>query len=82
MLQYKFLSKHFIFRPRNQQTPKRIFDDEKSDSTNSAFSSSLQDLVESFDNNVGVVLKDMNKNAEEFAPIKMRSQEEIISESQ
>ncbi|KAL3101222.1 hypothetical protein niasHT_027978 [Heterodera trifolii] len=45
-------------------------------------SSSLQDLVESFDDKVAVVLKDFEKDAEKIAPIKIRSQEEIMSESQ
>jgi hypothetical protein len=57
-------------------------EEDKSSSTSANFSSSLQDLVESFDKNVGAMLKDMSKNSEQIAPVKIRSQEEIMSESQ
>lgn len=59
-------------------------DGTKSNSTSisAISSSSLQDLVESFDKNVSTALKDMNKDVEKIAPVKIRSQEEIMSESQ
>ncbi|CAK5025922.1 unnamed protein product [Meloidogyne enterolobii] len=53
-----------------------------SSTSNSMISTSLQDLVESFDKNVSGVLKDMNKCTEQIAPVKIRSQEEIMNESQ
>ncbi|KAL7073515.1 hypothetical protein ACQ4LE_006921 [Meloidogyne hapla] len=72
-------------RPRNQQTPRKIaaeMDKSSSSASNSIISTSLQDLVESFDKNVSGVLKDMNKCTEQIAPVKIRSQEEIMNESQ
>nr|CAD2145497.1 unnamed protein product [Meloidogyne enterolobii] len=72
-------------RPRNQQTPQKIaaeMDKSGSSTSNSMISTSLQDLVESFDKNVSGVLKDMNKCTEQIAPVKIRSQEEIMNESQ
>ncbi|KAI3422030.1 FEZ-like protein [Globodera pallida] len=41
-----------------------------------------QDAIESFDDKVTTVLKDLDKDAEKIAPVKIRSQEEIMSESQ
>lgn len=57
-------------------------DKSSSSTSTSMISTSLQDLVESFDKNVAGVLKDMNKCTEQIAPVKIRSQEEIMNESQ
>jgi len=43
---------------------------------------SLEDLVENFDQNVNKVLKDMSENTTQMAPVQVRSQDEIMSESQ
>lgn len=43
---------------------------------------SLEDLVEHFDQKINSVLKDLNENTSSMAPVKLRSQDEIMSESQ
>lgn len=74
-----------FFRNQNKLTDGKEIADKSSSNSASAsvnLSSSLQDLVETFDDKVTNVLKSFDKDAEKIAPIKIRSQEEIMSESQ
>ncbi|CAD5224142.1 unnamed protein product [Bursaphelenchus okinawaensis] len=43
---------------------------------------SLEDLVEHFDQKINNVLKDLNENTNQMAPVQIRTQDEIMSESQ
>jgi hypothetical protein len=43
---------------------------------------SLEDLVEHFDQNVNKALKDMSESTNQMAPVQVRTQDEIMSESQ
>ncbi|CAD5231995.1 unnamed protein product [Bursaphelenchus xylophilus] len=43
---------------------------------------SLEDLVEHFDQKINNVLKDLNENTNKMAPVQVRTQDEIMSESQ
>jgi hypothetical protein len=81
---YAVINLPSIRKCKMQQNREIMDDDSKSSSTTTSnnLSTSLQELVESFDKNVNIVLKDMNRNAEQIAPVKIRSQEEIMSESQ
>ncbi|VIO98203.1 Uncharacterized protein BM_BM1893 [Brugia malayi] len=54
--------------------------DENFDTEN--LSGSLEDLVGTFDQKISHCFKDLNKATEEIAPIQVRSQDEIMSESQ
>ncbi|VDN91489.1 unnamed protein product [Brugia pahangi] len=54
--------------------------DENFDAEN--LSGSLEDLVGTFDQKISHCFKDLNKATEEIAPIQVRSQDEIMSESQ
>ncbi|KAL3985391.1 FEZ-like family protein [Acanthocheilonema viteae] len=47
-----------------------------------SLSGSLEDLVGTFDQKISHCFKDFNKTTEEIAPIQVRSQDEIMSESQ
>lgn len=53
-----------------------------SNGTQENLSVSLEDLVTHFDQNVNKVLKDMSENTNQMAPVHLRSQDEIMSESQ
>ena len=44
--------------------------------------SSLEDLVGCFDQKVNQVLKDLGENTNQMAPVQIRTQDEIMSESQ
>lgn len=58
-------------------------DDEKSSNDlGEHLSVSLEDLVGNFDQKVNNVLKDLNENTNQMAPVQVRSQDEIMSESQ
>jgi hypothetical protein len=43
---------------------------------------SLENLVEHFDQSVNKVLKDMSESTNQMAPVHLRSEDEIMSESQ
>ncbi|VDO37789.1 unnamed protein product [Onchocerca flexuosa] len=45
-------------------------------------SGSLEDLVGTFDQKISHCFKNLNETTEEIAPIQVRSQDEIMSESQ
>ena len=60
---------------------KRHSDSNKDREVNT-MSSSLQSLVESFDQKVEDVLENSHKNTSKIAPIPIRSHDEIISESE
>uniref|UniRef100_A0A915PJJ0 Uncharacterized protein n=1 Tax=Setaria digitata TaxID=48799 RepID=A0A915PJJ0_9BILA len=54
--------------------------DENFDAEN--LSGSLEDLVGTFDQKISYCFKNLNEATEEIAPIQVRSQDEIMSESQ
>lgn len=45
-------------------------------------SGSLEDLVGTFDQKISHCFKDLGEDVEEIAPVQVRSQDEIMSESQ
>lgn len=45
-------------------------------------SESLEDLVGTFDQRVSQCFKDMGEDTEDLAPVQIRTQDEIMSESQ
>ncbi|KRX89661.1 Fasciculation and elongation protein zeta-2 [Trichinella pseudospiralis] len=52
------------------------------DSFRDSFSDSLEDLVSHFDKKISDCLKNFNENTNNIAPIQMRSQDEVMNESQ
>uniref|UniRef100_A0A915EQC4 Fasciculation and elongation protein zeta-2 n=1 Tax=Ditylenchus dipsaci TaxID=166011 RepID=A0A915EQC4_9BILA len=63
---------------RNDPTEKSADDDNLS----SHLSVSLENLVESFDQKINTVLKNFDENTNNMAPVQVRSQDEVMSESQ
>lgn len=47
-----------------------------------SFSVSLENLVETFDQKITTVLKNLDENTTQMAPVQVRSQDEVMSESQ
>lgn len=54
------------------------------DSSNcgSHLSGSLENLVENFDTSINTVLKNLDESTVQMAPVQIRSQDEVMSESQ
>lgn len=46
------------------------------------FTGSLEDLVSNFDEKIAQCLKNLDENTEQIAPVQVRTQEEIMNESQ
>ncbi|CAI4224649.1 unnamed protein product [Auanema sp. JU1783] len=62
-----------------EENPIRSADEER---ISDEFSGSLEDLVGNFDEKIIKCLKDHEANTEEIAPVQVRTQDEIMSESQ
>ena len=50
--------------------------------TSSSLSSSLEDLVNTFDDKITKCFRDLDQNVESLAPVQIRNQDDIINESQ
>lgn len=50
--------------------------------TSSSLSTSLEDLVNTFDDKITKCFRDLDQNVESLAPVQIRNQDDIINESQ
>lgn len=66
----------------NNNNLKKILTKDNIDNFNEAFTGSLEDLVNTFDEKITKCFGNYEQSVEELAPVQVRSQEEIMNECQ